>query len=376
MEDKLRFKEGLQRMRRMAAGNAGHVTIQDILSCFPGMELTKEQVGLIYQYAEQEQIFIEDYQLHDTRSVNVGEAGAAEQKAAEPELTGEEKISYKLYLEELENVIPCDPEEEEMLLERLLNGDDMVIGRLTEGNLHMVLEVAKGHVGHGILIGDLVQEGNIALMMALQDLTMGAGDLSGGLQNYLKNQINQALKELLKEQMGYEKAGSHMARETNRLLQATMELEDELGREATLTELAEKIKAEGLHIDCILCSPLIRARETARIIAEETGIELKVENRLNEQCFGIWEGTARNGKEFHEAKTHFIDSYKTGETMLKLAHRIYGLIDEITAQDDKVYLLVAHNGISRVVQSYFHDLSNEEYSAFGIRNCEIVKYEY
>ncbi len=141
-------------------------------------------------------------------------------------------------------------------------------------------------------------------------------------------------------------------------------------------ELAEKIKAEGMHIDCILCSPLIRARETARIIAEETGIELQVENRLNEQCFGIWEGTARNGKEFHEAKTHFIDSYKTGETMLKLAHRIYGLIDEITAQDDKVYLLVAHNGISRVVQSYFHDLSNEEYSAFGIKNCEIVKYEY
>lgn len=43
---------------------------------------------------------------------------------------------------------------------------------------------------------------------------------------------------------------------------------------------------------------------------------------------------------------------------------------------DKVYLLVAHNGISRVINSYFHDMSNEEYADFGIRNCEIRKYEF
>lgn len=139
---------------------------------------------------------------------------------------------------------------------------------------------------------------------------------------------------------------------------------------------AEKIRQENVHIDAIMTSPLIRARSTAEIIADITGIPLIVEERLREQCFGLWEGTARNGDQFKEAKTHFIDSYEGGETMLKLAHRIYGLLDEITSQDDKVYLLVAHNGISRVVESYFRDMSNEEYAGYGIRNCELIRYDY
>ena len=60
--------------------------------------------------------------------------------------------------------------------------------------------------------------------------------------------------------------------------------------------------------------------------------------------------------------------------MLKLAQRIYNLIDDLK-KDDKVYLLVAHNGISRVIQSYFYDMENEEYAQFGIGNCEILEYD-
>ncbi len=63
--------------------------------------------------------------------------------------------------------------------------------------------------------------------------------------------------------------------------------------------------------------------------------------------------------------------------MLHLAQRIYNLLDEIRAEsEDKTYLLVAHNGIARVVHSYFYDMENGEYSAFGIRNCEIRKYQF
>jgi probable phosphoglycerate mutase len=63
--------------------------------------------------------------------------------------------------------------------------------------------------------------------------------------------------------------------------------------------------------------------------------------------------------------------------MLRLAQRIYNLLDELKAMpDDKVVLLAAHNGIARCVNSYFHDMTNEEYASFGIRNCELVKYEF
>ena len=61
--------------------------------------------------------------------------------------------------------------------------------------------------------------------------------------------------------------------------------------------------------------------------------------------------------------------------MLKVAHRIYSLLDEL-AKDNKTYLLVAHNGITRMVESYFREMDNEEFSSCGIRNCEIKRYNY
>ena len=145
---------------------------------------------------------------------------------------------------------------------------------------------------------------------------------------------------------------------------------------AQAEQLAAKILEEGIRADCILTSPLSRARQTAQVISERCGIPLKDDIRLTEQNFGRYEGTPRDGQEFHAAKTHFIDSYGSGETMLKTAHRVYCLLDEITAQNDTVYILAAHNGITRIIESYFRDMTNEEYAAFGIGNCEIRKYTY
>ena len=147
----------------------------------------------------------------------------------------------------------------------------------------------------------------------------------------------------------------------------------ELGRQQAM-ELGNKIKERRLQIDKILCSPLIRARETAQHIADATGIPLEIEPRLTEQNFGKYEGTARNDTEFLQSKSHFADSYEGGESMLRLAQRIYNLLDELKA-NNKVYLLVAHNGIARIITSYFKDMTNEEYAKFGIGNCEILKFD-
>ena len=127
-------------------------------------------------------------------------------------------------------------------------------------------------------------------------------------------------------------------------------------------ELGEIIKKSGYAIDEILCSPLERAYDTAKHVSEITGIPMRVEERLREQNFGIYESTARNGEEFKAAKTNFINHFGNGETMLHLCY--------------KTYLLVAHNGIARAVQSYFHDMTNEEFAAFGIDNCQVLEYEF
>ena len=133
---------------------------------------------------------------------------------------------------------------------------------------------------------------------------------------------------------------------------------------------------EGLDFDTILSSPLSRAYETAAIVAEMTGKPLMAERRLIEQNFGTFEGTPRDGADFRAKKQIFTYRYGGGESMLMVAQRIYNLLDDLKDDTAHTYLLVAHNGISRVVNSYFYEMENEEYASFGIRNCEIRRYDF
>ncbi|MCI5726006.1 MAG: histidine phosphatase family protein [Clostridium sp.] len=148
----------------------------------------------------------------------------------------------------------------------------------------------------------------------------------------------------------------------------------ELGHNQAI-ELGKEIASGKIKIDEILYSPLVRAAETARHISEETGIPRRVEMRLKEQNFGKYESTPRNGEEFKKAKTNFINDFEGGETMLHLCQRVYNLLDDIKKEaGEKTYLLVAHNGISRIIESYFRNMKNEEFASFGIKNCEIREY--
>ena len=142
-------------------------------------------------------------------------------------------------------------------------------------------------------------------------------------------------------------------------------------------ELGQKVKESGVHIDEILYSPPEpRRRHRKRPWPRPPGLPARCEPRLREQCFGKYEGTPRDGAEFRISKTHFADRYDGGESMMQLAQRIYNLLDELRQDENKTYLLVAHNGIARVVESYFHDMTNEEYAAAGIKNCELVEYRF
>ena len=146
---------------------------------------------------------------------------------------------------------------------------------------------------------------------------------------------------------------------------------------AQARELGRRILDEGIRIDEIICSPLMRAADTAAHISEITGVPMRVEQRLIEQNFGKYEGTPRDGEEFKRAKTCFATDNDGGESMIRFCQRIYNLLDDIREESDqKVYLLVAHNGVARAVQSYFENMTNEEFAAFGIKNCELVKYEF
>lgn len=142
-------------------------------------------------------------------------------------------------------------------------------------------------------------------------------------------------------------------------------------------ETGKIILEQGIKADEILYSPLSRAAETAKHISEMTGIPAREEKRLIEQCFGKYEGISpRTREDFQLAKQQFVTCYEGGESMLRLAQRIYNLLDEIKENREKTYILVAHNGIARVVKSYFDDMTNEEYGKFGVKNCSVTTFEF
>lgn len=153
----------------------------------------------------------------------------------------------------------------------------------------------------------------------------------------------------------------------------------EKGREqarVTALKIQTEINEGRMHIDSILASPLSRAYDTAQEISNIIHIPAKVEERLREQNFGKWEGTPRDGKDFALAKENFMDSYGNGESMMRMAQRIYNVLDDLKKDHKHTYLLVAHNGIARIVQSYFFDMTNEEFASFGIANASILTYTF
>ena len=138
--------------------------------------------------------------------------------------------------------------------------------------------------------------------------------------------------------------------------------------------LAEKVR--GLDIGVILSSPLKRASETGRIISEKCGAPIIIDPRLIEQNYGIYEGVDRKDPDFLANKRNFAYKYPGGESMMQLAYRVYGLLDEIIEKySGKNVLIVSHGGICRVINTYFNDMTNDEYFNHSLPNCELMEYE-
>ena len=151
-----------------------------------------------------------------------------------------------------------------------------------------------------------------------------------------------------------------------------IELADE-GREQA-KELSDKLADKG--IDLIIASPMKRAYETACILNMVCKAELITDERLREQNYGIFEGVNRFSDGFLNNKRHFAYKYPGGESMMQLAYRVYGLLEEIKEKyADKTVLLVSHGGICRVINTYFHDMTNEEYFHYSQDNCSLMEYE-
>lgn len=129
------------------------------------------------------------------------------------------------------------------------------------------------------------------------------------------------------------------------------------------------------NIDVIISSPLKRAVTTSKIIAEKCSLSIDVDERLIEQNYGIYEGVDRKNEDFLNNKKNFTYKYPNGESMMQVAYRVYGLIDEIKKKyAGKDVLLICHGGVSRIINTYFKDMTNEEFFNYTLGNGKIEEY--
>lgn len=148
---------------------------------------------------------------------------------------------------------------------------------------------------------------------------------------------------------------------------------DEIGMEQA-RETARKLK--DVPLDRVICSPLLRARQTAQLICQGRELPFSVDRRIREQNYGIYEGVSRFDPGFLANKKCFAVHYPGGESHMSTARRVYSFLED-TARNcpGETVLVVCHGGICRIIESYFHDMTNEEFFQFSMGNCEVREYE-
>lgn len=142
---------------------------------------------------------------------------------------------YQMYLDELKEIKPCSDKERKLLLERMAQGDQAARARLIEGHLIFALAVAKNYRDQGMTMSDLMQEASLALTMAVSEYR------EGDFLEMAKEKMTGSLQAAIKEQKAEQEAGEAIAARVNVLQEVSSKMAEELGREATMEELADRM---------------------------------------------------------------------------------------------------------------------------------------
>ena len=168
----------------------------------------------------------------------------------------------KVYLHEIGKVPLLTEEEEAALAERISKGDKEAAKRLNEANLRLVVSIAKRYVGRGLLFLDLIQEGNLGLIKAVDKFDSAKGFK---FSTYATWWIRQAITRAIADQARTIRIPVHMVETINRLSKAERELVQDLGRQPQADELAEKLNM-----------PIDRVREIMKVAQEPVSLESPV----------------------------------------------------------------------------------------------------
>ncbi|MCQ2519486.1 MAG: RNA polymerase sigma factor RpoD [Lachnospiraceae bacterium] len=262
-----KFEEKMKDFLALAKKKKNAVEYTEIMDFFAELNLDDEAMDKLMEFLENNNIDIiriqeEEIEIDDDIILDEEE----EVDMENIDLSVPEGISIedpvRMYLKEIGKVPLLSADEEVELAKKMAEGDEEAKKKLAEANLRLVVSIAKRYVGRGMLFLDLIQEGNLGLIKAVEkfDYTKGYK-----FSTYATWWIRQAITRAIADQARTIRIPVHMVETINKLIRVSRQLLQELGREPTPEEIAEQMQM-----------PVERVREILKISQEPVSLETPI----------------------------------------------------------------------------------------------------
>ena len=272
MEEKtLTFEEKLSKLLELAKSKKNVLDETEVLDAFAGEELTPEKLDRIYDFLDKKHVDVLKMSNDDDMDPDL----FSEDEDADPEdeidvehidLSVPEWIGVddpvRMYLKEIGKVPLLSPDEEIELAKKIELGDEEAKKKLAESILRLVVSIAKRYAGRGMQLLDLIQEGNLGLIKAVEKFDYRKGYK---FSTYATWWIRQAITRAIADQARTIRIPVHMVETINRLVRTQRQLVQKLGREATPEELAKELDM-----------PVERVREIMKISQDPVSLETPI----------------------------------------------------------------------------------------------------
>ncbi|HJD38230.1 MULTISPECIES: RNA polymerase sigma factor RpoD [unclassified Blautia] len=267
-----KFSEKLAELIELAKKKKNVLEYQEINDFFKDFPLDAEHMDKVFDYLEANGVDVlriqdndmDDLIMSDEEEMNLSEEDEVDMENID--LSVPEGVSIedpvRMYLKEIGKVPLLTAEEEISLAKRMENGDESAKKRLAEANLRLVVSIAKRYVGRGMLFLDLIQEGNLGLIKAVEKFDYRKGYK---FSTYATWWIRQAITRAIADQARTIRIPVHMVETINKLIRVSRQLLQELGREPQPEEIAEEM---NMSVD--------RVREILKISQEPVSLETPI----------------------------------------------------------------------------------------------------
>ena len=275
MEENIaKFGEKLKQLVAHGKKNKSILELQEINDFFSDMELDAEQMEKVYEYLEANHIDVLRVsgdgdgieELDDVDDSDIVLTDEDDVDMEKIDLSVPDGISIedpvRMYLKEIGKVPLLSADEEVELAKRMAEGDEDAKKRLAEANLRLVVSIAKRYVGRGMLFLDLIQEGNLGLIKAVEKFDYHKGFK---FSTYATWWIRQAITRAIADQARTIRIPVHMVETINKLIRVSRQLLQELGREPTPEEIAAEL---DMSVE--------RVREILKISQEPVSLETPI----------------------------------------------------------------------------------------------------